>query len=308
VFIEAVRELFTKLALDSNLSLMRNIFLVSVAIVAASCLAPHDSRAGESLQLQARSRAETANGSNEWRASENTLSWDPAKTAVVICDMLDTHTCPNSAARVAEMAPRMNEVVKAARGRGVFVIHCPSDTMDFYKETPQRKLAQAAPKVVPKVPLQRWCKLDLSKEAPLPIDDSDGGCDCERTWKPGDPYPWKRQIATLEIADGDAVTDSDEAYYLMEQRGIENVIVMGVHLNMCVLGRPFAIRQLVAQGKNVILVRDLTDTMYNPAQRPFVSHFAGTELMVQHVERYWCPTITSGAFLGGAAFRFKGDK
>ncbi len=264
--------------------------------------------AAEPLTLPARSRVETPAGSGAWRVVEQTETLDPTKTAIVICDMWDTHTCPNSAARVAEMAPRMNEVVKAARGRGVFIIHCPSDTMEFYKDTPQRKRAQAAPPVTPPIPLLRWCKLDLTREAPLPIDDSDGGCDCTTTWKKGDPYPWTRQIAAIEIFEGDAITDSAEAYFLLEQRGIENVIVMGVHLNMCVLGRPFAIRQLVAQGKRVLLMRDLTDTMYNPERPPHVSHFEGTRLMLEHVEKYWCPTTTSSAFLGSAEFRFKGDE
>ena len=91
------------------------------------------------------------------------------------------------------------------------------------------------------------------------------------------------------------------------QRGIENVLVCGVHLNMCVLGRPFAIRQMVMQGKHVALVRDLTDTMYNPERPPYVSHFAGTRLMIEHVEKYWCPTVTSSALLGGEPFRFRGD-
>jgi hypothetical protein len=77
---------------------------------------------------------------------------------------------------------------------------------------------------------------------------------------------------------------------------------------MCVLGRPFAIRQMVKQGKNVALVRDLTDTMYNPAMRPQVSHFEGTRLMVEHVERYWCPSFESTALLGGQPFRFQGDQ
>jgi hypothetical protein len=76
---------------------------------------------------------------------------------------------------------------------------------------------------------------------------------------------------------------------------------------MCVLGRPFAIRQLVSQGLHVALIRDLTDTMYNPAQPPHVSHFDGTRLMVEHVEKYWCPTITSNTLLGGAPFHFKAD-
>ncbi|MDA7676778.1 isochorismatase family protein [bacterium] len=54
----------------------------------------------------------------------------------------------------------------------------------------------------------------------------------------------------------------------MKQRGITNVIILGVHTNMCVLGRPFSIRQMVYQGQNVALVRDLTDTMYNPRSSP----------------------------------------
>jgi type 1 glutamine amidotransferase/nicotinamidase-related amidase len=206
------------------------------------------------------------------------------------------------------MAPRMNEVLKAARSKGVLIIHCPSNTMEFYKDHPGRKLAQQAPPVEAKRPLEKWCYLDKEREVALPIDDTDGGCDCERTWKPGDPYPWTRQIATLEIKDGDAVTDSAEAYYLMRQRGVENLIVMGVHTNMCVLGRPFSIRQMVYQGMNVALMRDLTDTMYNPEKAPYVSHFTGTDLVVEHIEKKWCPSLTSGDFLDGKEFRFKNDK
>src|SRR3954469_20039085 len=93
----------------------------------------------------------------------------------------------------------------------------------------------------------------------------------------------------------------------MQQRGIKNVIVMGVHLNMCVLGRPFSIRQMVAQNKNVLLMRDLTDTMYNSRMRPLTNNFRGTDLMIDHVEKYWCPTITSTAFTGKPEFHFRDD-
>ena len=237
----------------------------------------------EPLQLHLRSRTETAEKSGRFHAVTKTEAWEPAQTAIVVCDMWDTHTCPNAATRVAQMAPRMNEVLKAARAKGVLIINCPSGTMEFYKDHPGRKLAQQAPPVPTKRPLEKWCYLDKDREIALPIVDTDS-CDCERTWKPGDPYPWKRQIATLEIKDGDAITDSAEAYYLMQQRGIKNLIVMGVHTNMCVLGRPFSIRQMVYQGMNVALMRDLTDTMYNPAQAPYVSHFTGTDLVVEHIE------------------------
>ena len=259
-----------------------------------------------SLKLSLRFRKETGPASGRWHALTTPAQWDAKKTAVVICDMWDKHWCQMSTQRVGQMAPRMNEFVKEARKRGSLVIHSPSDTMDFYKDTPQRKLAQAAPIATPKTELQRWCRIDLAKEAPLPIDDTDGGCDTV----PPDPNfkAWSRQIATIEVHDGDAVTDSAEAYYLMRQRGIENVIVMGVHTNMCVLGRPFSIRQLVQQGLNVVLCRDLTDTMYNPKKQPFGSHFTGTDLVVEHIEKYWCPTITSGDLLDGKEYRFPVDK
>ena len=73
---------------------------------------------------------------------------------------------------------------------------------------------------------------------------------------------------------------------------IKNVIVMGVHTNMCVLGRPFGIRQMVRLGFQVALARDLTDAMYDPRQAPYVSHTRGTELVVEHIETYWCASLT----------------
>ena len=259
----------------------------------------------EPLKLNTRKRVETSTGSGEWRVEQKTVEWDSQETAIIICDMWNEHWCKGATERVAEMAPRMNEVIKAARAKGIFIIHAPSETMKFYEGTPQRKRAQDAPISKPPVELQRWCKHDPAKEGPLPIDDSDGGCDDDPQCKTH--YPWKRQIATIEIAPEDAITDSAEAYNLLQQRGIDNVIVMGVHANMCVLGRPFSIRQMVGVGKNVMLMRDMTDTMYNSRRRPFVNHFRGTDLIVEHIERYWCPSITSVDFVGGESFRFAKD-
>ena len=41
---------------------------------------------------------------------------------------------------------------------------------------------------------------------------------------------------------------------------------------------------------------------------PYVSHFAGTDLIVEHIEKHWCSSITSVDFLGGEAFHFRADK
>ncbi len=256
----------------------------------------------QTLELQARHRVAKATGSKDFEVVRKQLDWNPAQTALVVCDMWDQHWCRGATRRVAEMAPRMNEVIAAAREKGILIIHSPSSTMGFYENTSMRRLAWAAPKIETEIPLQNWCSLDAKIEAALPIDDSDGGCDCWPPCKTGNP--WTRQIAAIEIKDGDAITDSGEAYYLMKQRGIDNVVVMGVHTNMCVLGRPFSIRQMVYQGQNVVLMRDMTDTMYNPRMRPYVKHVQGTQLLIEHIEKYWCPTITSTAFTGRKPFRF----
>ena len=278
--------------------------MLVTALVWISCLEIVSSF-GQPLTLKLRRLVPTEQGSSQWLSSEKSVQWEPAGTAAVICDMWNAHWCKGATSRVAEMAPRMNETVSELRKRGVLVIHCPSETMKFYEGTAGRKLAQSAPKAATTAPLQGWCSLESVKEPPLPIDDSDGGCDDQPQCKEGSP--WRHEISTLEIKEGDAITDSAEAYYLMRQRGITNVIIMGVHQNMCVLGRPFSIRQMVHQGQNVVLVRDLTDSMYNSRRKPYVDHFTGNDLVCWHIEKYWCPTITSDQVIGGQPFRFGAD-
>ncbi|MEK6262760.1 MAG: hypothetical protein AABP62_29535, partial [Planctomycetota bacterium] len=245
--------------------------------------------------------------------TERLVEWNPQQTALVICDMWDNHWCKGAAQRVEELAVPMNKVVQAARQRGVLIIHAPSTTVDFYKETPQRKRAQAAKFTKTPVALSTverwgtaWCYPDPKREPALPIDDWDMGCDCAT--KCEIVPPWTRQIKTIDIADEDALTDNGQEFFnVLAERGIDQVIIMGVHLNMCVLGRPFAIRQLIAQGKKVLLVRDMTDTMYNSKMKPFVNHFEGTDLVVTHVEKHWCPTILSSDLVGGKPFQFRED-
>ena len=241
------------------------------------------------------------------------VQWEPRKTALIICDMWDDHWCKSAARRVGELAGPMNDAIKQARARGIFIIHAPSSVTKFYDAAPQRERSRQAPFSKTPVPLATaerwgtaWCWPDAKREKELPIDDSDMGCDCKK--KCIIREAWTRQIATLDIAPEDAITDNgQETWNLLAERGIDNVILMGVHLHMFVLGRPFGIRQQVQLGKNIVLCRDLTDTMYNPDKAPKVSHFEGTDLVIEHVEKYWCPTMTSKDLTGRAPFRFKAD-
>jgi len=281
------------------------------ALLATSPFTSTAKAAEGALQLNLRSRAKAA-GADRSAVVERKVAWEAKNTALIICDMWDDHWCKSAARRVAEMAGPLNDVVKAARARGVFIIHAPSTCTGFYDATPQRQRARAAPFSQTPFPLATaerwgtaWCWTDPTHEAVLPIDDSDMGCDCQPAKCPI-RAPWTRQIQTIDISEADAITDDgQETWNLLAEHGIDHVILCGVHLNMCVLGRPFGIRQMVKLGKNVALMRDLTDTMYNPERPPGVSHFAGTDLVIEHVERYWCPSFTSTDITGKPAFRFK---
>jgi nicotinamidase-related amidase len=265
------------------------------------------------LNLHLRSRTAKANGDSD--LAEKSATWDARKTTLIICDMWDDHWCKSAARRVGEMAGPLNEVVKQARAQGVFIIHAPSSVTAFYKDTPQRRRAQTATFAKTPVPLAEsprwgtaWCWTDARHEGVLPIDDSDMGCSCVGAKCPI-REAWTRQIATIEIAPEDAITDNgQETWNLLAERGITNVVLCGVHLNMCVLGRPFAIRQQVYLGRNVALMRDMTDTMYNPERPPGVDHFTGTDLVIAHVEQHWCPSFTSSDLTGKPPFRFKEDQ
>ena len=260
--------------------------------------------------VTARRRIETSEGSGKFKLSSSQQEWKASETAIIICDMWNEHWCKGATRRVEELAERMNEVVRKSRNKGVLIIHAPSGTIGNYKDIPARKRAQDAPKAanLPK-DIGGWCTWinEEEKKTGYPIDHSDGGCDCEPKCKQGSP--WRKQIEAIEILDEDAISDSGvEIWNLLEQRGINNVILMGVHTNMCVLGRPFGLRNMARYGKNVVLMRDLTDTMYNSRMKPFVSHFTGTDLVIEHIEKFVCPTITSIEFTGEPGFVFRNDK
>jgi len=237
------------------------------------------------LNLRSSRLIQDAGGHNQWQEVVTTQQMPAAKVAIILCDMWDKHWSRGATERVDAMVPTMNATLVAARERGVLIIHAPSDTMDFYADAPARQRALSVPVVEPPAPIEH-------ANPPLPIDDADEGSD---TGEPKAYRAWSRQHAGLEIDPArDYITDNGaQTYNILQQHSIEQVLIMGVHTNMCVLNRSFAIKQMVKWGVPVALVRDLTDTMYNPASRPYVSHAEGTRLVVEFIEKFWCPSILS---------------
>ncbi len=224
-----------------------------------------------------------------WRETVDSVEWDVGEAALLLCDVWDNHWCRGAVERLEEMIPRMDAVVKAARDSGVQIIHAPSGTMDFYEGAGARQRALEAPDVEPPEDLER-------QDPPMPMDASDGGSDTgeEESFK-----AWQRQHAGIAIdQERDLISDDGkQVYSCMAQRGIDKLLIMGVHTNMCVLNRSFAIKQMVRWGKQVALIRDLTDAMYNPARAPYVSHAAGTGLVIEYIEKFWCPSVVSEQIL-----------
>jgi nicotinamidase-related amidase/type 1 glutamine amidotransferase len=290
---------------------LRKLLLLGGVVIMAACWGQVTADSGgQMLKVDVRKRVAAADAPGQFSVACQTQQWEPNETAIIICDMWNQHWCKGATQRVAELAPVMNRVVSAARDKGVLIIHAPSGTIDHYKDRPARQRAENAPKAAGlPAGMASWCKWKDATEEKVgyPIDHSDGGCDCQPQCKEGSP--WTGQIEAIEIKDEDAISDSGaEVWNLLEARGIKNIILMGVHANMCVLGRPFGLRNLANAGKNVVLMRDLTDTMYNSRRPPRVNHFTGTDLIVEHTEEYVCPTITSTVFTGQPPFRFKDDK
>lgn len=273
------------------------------------------------LQLSLRSRVPAESNPRQYQFKFENQSWKPAETAIIVCDFWDYHHCLNAVRRMKEFGPRLNRVINQARGQGITIIHSPSDCMPAYRDHPARLRATAVPFSPAAKEIQSWCsRIPAEAAASYPIDQSDGGEDDDpaehQAWATklkslgrNPNMPWAKQNEMIPInAKRDFISDDgQEVWNILQARQIKNVILVGVHTNMCVLGRPFGLRQMKRNGMNVVLMRDMTDTMYNPQRWPFVSHHAGTDLIISHIEKYVCPTISSDQLIGGPEFFFPSD-
>ncbi|MDR1960469.1 MAG: isochorismatase family protein [Planctomycetaceae bacterium] len=252
--------------------------------------------------------------SKDGKASIREEGWKPSETAIIICDMWDQMPCIPVEARANELAKEIEKVITAARDQGVLIIHAPSgDLEDFDKNYPEKPQARETSKEFRKGfgNAKHWDAWEHSSPEEegvrFPVEVGDGGCqrpECkDRTFS-------ARQSRFITIKDNDVLTDDFvEIKDYTKAKGIKNIILMGVHTNMCIIGRPFGLRAMKKAGYNVTLMRDMTDVSYNndfpqTVTWPNVDHFAGLELVVEHIEKYICPTLLSTDFTGKPAFRF----
>jgi len=232
-----------------------------------------------------------------------------SKTALIICDMWNDHWCKGAASRVTEMAARMNGLLNYMRDKGCVIVHCPSDTMDYYKDYPQRKrMLKLAENIVLRV--NEHNRNMIENLPPLYVDMNRIECDCgDGDHKCEQRKAWTKQIDALEIKDSDLIGDNEEVLRAFLALNIEKVLIMGVHTNLCVLHRRFAIKNLITHGFNTALIRDMTDCMAPSDEPPYINHFDALSVVISYIERHLCPTVTSGDLMGdGKVFSFAEDK
>jgi nicotinamidase-related amidase len=248
------------------------------------------------VRLRTQRLVENASGYTVWQIEERPQTLDARKTALLLCDVWDHHTCRGAEERLEKLLPRMQRVVEAMRERGTLIVHAPSDTMAFYEGAPARRRVLDVPQVDPPANLEH-------DDPPLPVDQSDPCDTCPDEQHPkyerGMPYPWTREHPAIRVdQERDVVScQGKELWSYYQHRGIEQVLIMGVHTGMCILNRTFSIKQMTRWGMPITLIRDLTDAMYNPSKPPYVSHEEGTRLVVEYIEKFWCPTTTSDDLL-----------
>ena len=244
------------------------------------------------LSLRSQKQVQDAEGRNVWKEVIQPLTLPANQVAILICDMWDAHTQEGAAKRVDAMAPKMNKVVAAARAKGVHILHGPNDCMDFYIDHPARRRMREIPVWQPPSPLPH-------DEPAWPLPAESQQTDTPTLDRKHNRVPWTRQHVAIEIdpsRDGIAVSGS-EIYSYMRHHGIKQYIIMGVHTNMCIMHRTFAIKQMVKWGVPIALVRDMTDAIYDPFKPPYISHDEGTRIIVGYIEKFWCPTVDSSELL-----------
>ena len=203
------------------------------------------------------------------------------ETALLICDMWNTFCWKPGAKQLDDLAPKINKLAHFFRNSGSLIVHCPSGCAEkYYQNDPARQRVIDTPKVSAP-PQEQWYQPADVHPFPKSIRLPDVS-------KFTDNY--HKQHPAIEINQyRDVISEKGrELINVYRTRHISKVYIVGIHLNGCVLSRSFGVRALKEVWEiDVEVVRDLTAVLSIGNQENDL------QTMIQYVEKYWCPTITS---------------
>lgn len=283
----------------------RSFHLLGLAMLCHSGLLAAETTGDFNLDVRRRQALGDNGGATVLFAKERI---NPAKTAVVVIDMWDQHWCKTYTARVANLVPRMNQTIAAARKLGLQIVWAPSDVANFYRDYPQRQAMQA----IPTHPAPAQIAFD-----PPQVPQGDY-CECG----PDQPCKehkrvWTRQQANLVIAADDLIADTNNARELLNlcaERGIDTLIYLGVASNMCVCYRDMGMIRMRRYGFRTRFVSDQVESImangFNPATKspdPNFTPAKGSALVQQFLEQHVAPSFESRQLLARAGLAASGN-
>lgn len=204
---------------------------------------------------------------------------------MVIVDPWNYHWCMTWTARAAAMTARMNRALACARLLVMQVVWAPSDVAGMYVGWPQRERALAV-KLIPLPERMEEDRFQVAFSAPVAKCLCGPGIHCLVN------YGWDGMNPDLHVADQDLIISStEEIYALLVARGITHLIYMGGATNMCLFGKPRALRFMVDAGMTCMLARDLNEAMTSYDPDTGFTPDDGTRLTGEDLEKVGIRTI-----------------
>ncbi len=208
-------------------------------------------------------------------------------TVLLICDVWDNHYCKDLRRRIELLVERIDKFASIVRQRGGRVLHCPSETVDtYYDSWSQREAMRDYPSIGITVSEQM-------RTVELPLDTTlTTGCPDMPPCRIHSEFT--KQHEGIKILPEDLISDSgQEIYNFISAEDIQCVLMTGIVLNMCVLGRPFGVQALVELGVSVHVVGDLVEAFYSSLDSPNVSIDQAKWFVLGYIEAKWCPVTTT---------------
>lgn len=239
-----------------------------------------------SLTLRSRQLVTDNKGCISWQLKENKTSLHAQETAVIIIDVWNKHWSKGAMLRTDKIVPSINDFLSVARKHEVLIIHAPAGTVRNYEENPAR---QRAKQYADKPTQTSTFDSSLLANCPIPIPE---GSD---TFDEGNYPLWTKQHPGILIDSAkDFISqDPEEIFAILKKYHIKNVLVCGLHANICVLVRPYGLIALQKAKYKPIIIRDLTEALSSPQNPPYVSIEEATRLSVEYIEKFWGPSVDS---------------
>lgn len=179
----------------------------------------------------------------------------PSRAAVVVVDMWDRHWCQRASVMIDDLAQRLDPWLECLRSSGVTIVHCPSDTTNYYREHPARKALKALPEI-PRT------STDTSTVPKPPMPEYERRCPCKPLcyWDRN----WSRQHPAIKIDETDYIVNgntSGELDRICRHFGIQHLVYVGEALNKCILDRKSGIRSMLGLGYQCYFIHDMTITI-----------------------------------------------